>query len=117
MNEFINSNKKYLVILAAGVLLLVLSCFWGTEKTAGGADDEQRFKEVMESAEGVGKINVMTNKNDKGEISGVIIVAQGAENLKVKKEIADAAGAVFDVQPHKIQVFSYKQEVDNNESR
>lgn len=38
------------------------------------------------------------------EIEGIIICAQGADNVKIKAEISEAAEALFGVPPHKIKV-------------
>ncbi len=116
MKDFIAANKKYIVLLAAGLILLIMPWFSGGAPAAKSSDEE-KFRQVMENAEGVGKMEIMTNKTEKGAVSGVVIVAQGAQDLQVKKEIADAAAAAFNVVPHKIQVFSYKQEVESNENR
>ncbi|MBD5089134.1 MAG: stage III sporulation protein AG [Clostridiales bacterium] len=42
------------------------------------------------------------------EIEGVIVIASGAENSKVQKEINEAVVALFDVPAHKIKVMKMK---------
>lgn len=112
MSEFLTTNKKYLIILALGLIMLVIPMLPDNAKKD---NCEQRFTEVMQSAKGVGKIELITGTDNDGQINGVVIVAQGADNVAVKKQISDAACAVFGVQPHKIQVFSYKEEAMVNE--
>lgn len=43
------------------------------------------------------------------EISGVLIVAQGAEVINIKKSIIEIAQALFDIDAHKISVVSMKE--------
>ena len=44
------------------------------------------------------------------EIQGVIIVAQGGKNDKVKSDLTEAVTALLGVQPHKIKVFERKSD-------
>lgn len=46
------------------------------------------------------------------EISGVLIVAQGAEAAGVKKTIVEIAQALFDIEAHKISVVSMNEKID-----
>lgn len=38
------------------------------------------------------------------EIQGVVVVAQGGDNIQVKKEILEAIKALFDIEAHKIKI-------------
>ncbi len=114
MNEFLNTNKKYIILLVLGMVLLIMPGIMDNSFTVDN-NCEKEFISVMQNAKGVGKIEIMTGRTENGEISGVVIVAQGAENISIRKQIADAACAAFDVQPHKIQIFSYNREADLSE--
>lgn len=46
------------------------------------------------------------------EISGVVIVAQGAGTAVVKKNIVEIAQALFDIEAHKISVVSMSEKAD-----
>jgi len=117
MNEFIITNKKYLTILVLGLVMLTVPLFLKSSNNSYDKSCEQRFIGVMQNAKGVGKIEIMTGTTKDGQISGVVIVAQGAEDITIRKQIADAACAAFDVQPHKIQIFAYNGRSNLNENK
>lgn len=88
---------------------------------------EARLEKVLSEIEGAGKVTVMittesryseygdqrereTEENASGNvksrvIKGVIIVAEGAENLKVKTDLIEAVKTVLSVEPSIINVF------------
>ncbi len=44
------------------------------------------------------------------EIQGVVVIAQGADNALVKKEILEAIKALFAIEPHKIKIIKGVEE-------
>ncbi|MBR5474342.1 MAG: hypothetical protein IKU83_02915 [Lachnospiraceae bacterium] len=112
-------KKIYLLIAALLGFLLLLWPAMGKEKTSvstnslpvteTGEDNlEGRLKKLLVSTEGVGKAEVMiTLKQEEEtsmEVEGVVVLCDGGGNAKVKSEIAEAVGALFDVPAHKIKV-------------
>ncbi len=80
---------------------------------------EQQLGEMLSQVEGVGQVQVMlyqkssTNSlvsmtsfdaNSGGEIGGVLIVAEGADNPVTVQKIQEAVMALFQVEAHKIKV-------------
>ncbi|MBO4384174.1 MAG: hypothetical protein J5854_01980 [Clostridia bacterium] len=76
---------------------------------------EARLEKILSEIEGAGKVSVMiTTERTTGSdgtfyeqtvIKGVIVVAEGADNLKVKAELIDAVKTVLSVEPSIINVF------------
>ncbi len=64
---------------------------------------EQRLREVLEQTEGVGKVEVMLAP----DLSGVLVVAEGAGNGNVVLEITNAAYVLFAIPAHKVRVLQY----------
>lgn len=69
---------------------------------------ESRLAAVLTHMEGVGGVEVMItvrqNGSFKEEIAGVVVIADGAENIQVKTQICEAVEALFEVPVHKIKV-------------
>lgn len=82
---------------------------------------EQQLQEILSRIEGVGETSVMVYASDtqesfsslggdspRGEILGVLVVAQGADSPQTIKNIQDAVMALFQVEAHKIKVMKMK---------
>lgn len=106
------------LLLAAGAALLMLSnpkqaqkntdtvvptVSLQTRKTEDTSDSESRFKEILESAKGIGVCLVMLSP--KGD--GVLVVTDGAENAEIVAEITRAAEVIFGIPAHKVMVMPY----------
>lgn len=109
MNEFIKDNKKYISLLIAGVLIFLIPSLFDFTNVNNNA--EEKFIQVIKNVQGVGDVEIMVNYGDDGKVNGAVIVAEGAGNSIIKKQITDAASTAFGVSSYKIQVLSYKQEV------
>lgn len=69
---------------------------------------ESRLKATLSHLEGAGEVEVMITVKEGGsfkeEIAGVVVMADGAENVQVKTQIYEAVEALFEVPAHKIKV-------------
>jgi stage III sporulation protein AG len=80
----------------------------GTRKVEDASIDEQTV--IVRSGEKEGPILVETKKP---AIRGVLVVAQGAENVQVKKWIIEAVTRVLDVPSHRVAVMPKKSKGDS----
>lgn len=121
------SNKLIYILLAMGILLLVLGSSFKEEpreELSLQADSRcAQAERILSEIKGVGEVRVMLsepreekesvfseNKDDKAQSpGGVLIVADGADNSRVREKIIRAATAALGVDPHKIQVFERKE--------
>lgn len=111
---------RVVALFLAGVALLALTFFEREEGTQQSqlpsaevrretpASDspeyyEQRMREVLEQTEGIGKVEVMLAP----DMSGVVVVAEGAANGNVVLEITNAAYVLFAIPAHKVRVLQY----------
>lgn len=87
----------------------------GIEKT----QLEEKLEALLESVEGVGKVQVILMTNEKKEqqgfyssqalaVTGVLISAQGGDDPVVVKNIQEAVMALFQVEAHKIKIMKMK---------
>ena len=105
-------NKKHLmIILLVGVLLLVIAIPAGekTTQTLEGTDIEMRLTNLLNQMQGVGESCVMITYQDKDNVEGVVIVAEGGDNAVVVRNITEVVKALFDVDSHKIKVIKGNQ--------
>ena len=73
---------------------------------------EEKLENLLEDAEGVGKVKVMLmeESGQEGyslqgtEITGVLIVAEGADNAVTVQKIQQAVMALFQIDAHKIRI-------------
>lgn len=121
-------NTVIYLLLTVGVVLLVGSSSFSSkapQKTAEeplSHDKEQRLERVLSHIDGVGEAEVMISfekeeddgllfetKSGGGSVKGVVIVADGGENAKVREKIIRATKAALGVETHKIEVFERKE--------
>ena len=92
--------------------LLVLVMLVMLRENEGGARNtaiEARLAQALSWVKGAGEVRVVIY--DEGdEIEGVLIVAEGAEDLRVRLEIGEAAHAVLGVDLERIEVMDMKEE-------
>lgn len=135
INKLRDNRKIELTVYAVMILIAVfiflitggISCDRRTESDAGTKsyateapeygfeqDLERRLERILSEIDGVGSVSVMitlensVNESDASSsmaVKGVIVVADGADNLKVKAELIDAVKTVLSVEPSKINVF------------
>ncbi len=118
-------NKKfeaavYITLLLIGLLIYLLipngetvmgkaeSKGENVAKTPAGATVERQLEETLGHMRGVGDVEVMLtyrDENTKEEVYGVIVIAEGAENLLVKSSIQSAVQTVLNVEASRINVF------------
>ena len=60
-------------------------------------------------AEGVGDVNVMLTFDENNKVEGAIIVAEGAEDISVKKNLHDSAVAVLNLPDYKVKILIKKK--------
>lgn len=70
---------------------------WTNEASS---DDDDRLKNILSKIDGVGQVEVMIAPDN----TGVVIVAEGAGDPVVEKNIYDSVQALFDVEMHKIKI-------------
>ncbi len=71
---------------------------------------ERRLIGILSEIEGAGEVHAMITVQESetlmsgSKVEGVVVVAQGANNGRVKQHITEAVQALFDIEMHKIKV-------------
>lgn len=105
--ELLKTKYKYVFLLIVGILCVLLSV--GGTKDTTDTSLEKKLKNTLEMAEGVGDVDVMLTFDEKNQVEGAIIVAEGAENTNVKKTLHDSAVAVLNLPDYKVQILIKKK--------
>ncbi|MBQ8280950.1 MAG: hypothetical protein IJZ25_00935 [Lachnospiraceae bacterium] len=136
MNEWISKlkgtlNPGILVMLAAGIMLLLISC--STEENTenrqtggmGSFDDavetteptdetelvayyENKLENLLTEVEGIGHVSIMLSP----DMDGACILCEGAGDVEVQSDIIDICGSLFGIPAHKVQILEIKKEND-----
>ena len=106
------------VLLAAVLAALLL-----VTADAPGADVyestslERRMENVLSCIEGTGRVRVLVHSADAaafasqdGQAAGVLVVAEGAGNLKVNMELQRAVQALLGVEAEQIEILTMRED-------
>ena len=63
---------------------------------------------ILTDMKGVGKVDVMLQYDEKEQITGVIVAAEGAEDPIIKNDLVNAVRAVFNIPVSSVMVFEKK---------
>lgn len=93
-----------------------------TDNSYTSTELEQRLSDILSKINGVGKVNVLITYADETYVSsgdsttfsakpqGVIIIAEGAEDLEVRIKIQQAVQTALGIEAHQIKIY----EMGNN---
>lgn len=84
-----------------------------TDEKASGGDNREIASETEENtvvmaSNGDGSTSPVIIKETAAEIAGIVIVAEGGDNIIVKDSLIRAAQALFDIPANKVAVFKMK---------
>jgi len=124
-NEILKKNKNLfknskIIFLVIGICIcLILLYMVNTSSkavfntTSTGVEKQyeaSEFETLLSQINGAGRTNAYINHDkDTGEVKGVIIVSQGAEDLKVKIMLTNAASTALNISVDKIEVFEMQK--------
>lgn len=81
-----------------------------TSSTVGSAEmdeDESRLAAILEGLEGVGEVETMITRSD-GEIVGILVIAEGAEDIAVRLRLLSAVTTAMGVDKQIVNVYTMK---------
>ena len=80
----------------------------GTESAYGMDQEESRLASVLEGLEGVGRVETMITRGENDEIVGVIVIAEGAEDIGVRLSLLSAVTTAMGVDKQIVNVYTMK---------
>lgn len=114
-SKIFGKKQNWLIVLLIGILLVVVAMptktqsdtnvIKGYEKVEETSTEiEKRLKKLLENMQDVGDVEVMITYEDREIVEGVVVLADGADNAVVVRNITEVVQALFDVDSHKIKV-------------
>lgn len=107
------------LMLLAGLMLIGLSfalsrqkeqpADFGRDVTYAAGGVEERLAHVLSQIAGAGQVEVLVTEGDRG-VLGVLVVADGAQELSVRTELMRAAMTALDVPADAVEVFARQGE-------
>lgn len=103
-------------VLLAGLLAAFFLMTGGAEQTNQSTALEKRMENVLSMIEGAGRVRVLVNEaaaafsGSDGQAAGVLVVAEGAGDMRVKMELQRAVQALLDVEAEQIEILTMKEE-------
>jgi len=95
------------IIVVSAILLMSLY------KSDGEDGDISDFEYILSKIDGAGKTNAYItyedNNNSKSDVKGIIIVSEGADNIKVRLKLQEAAAAAFAVPLDSVKIYEMKE--------
>ncbi len=107
--KLLPKKNQWWIVLLIGILLIVVATPTKTstkttvEKTYG-TELEERLEGLLESMTNVGHVQVMITSQKNGDVEGIVVLADGAKDPVVVRNITDVVQALFQVDAHKIKV-------------
>ena len=105
--------KIVVALIIASIVLLSLSILTDDNDSRKQISDDDGATElcsILSEIKGVGDVNVMLQYNDKNNVTGVIVTAQGADDPVVKTNIVKGVAALYDIPVSSVMVFEKNQE-------
>ena len=111
LTEWLNDKKKLIiVVLLVALLVVIVFLFFGSEEESVlgdsmKSDTELRLTALLERIDGVGDSEVMITENG-GEITGVVVVCDGANSIMVRNDILNAVSTALNINKNNIAIYS-----------
>lgn len=113
--DFVNDNKKIIIVVVLIIILVGTIYFINGHESGGGtaatkstkSSTEIKLTEILSSIDGVGATDVMINQTD-DEITGVIIVCEGADRIMTRNDILNAVSTALNIEKSIIAIYSMK---------
>ncbi len=112
--DWVKENKKIIIAVTIIVIILVILYFINqgnqsptaaTVYTQEKSNTEQKLMGILTNMDGVGATDVMINESD-GEITGVVIVCQGADSIMTRSNILNAVSTALNIDKKIIAIYS-----------
>lgn len=111
--DWVKQNKK--IIITVALLLVILGALYfikkGSNTTAATVSTqvksatEQKLISILSNMDGVGATDVMIHESN-GEVAGVVIICQGADNIMTRNNILNAVSTALNIDKKIIAIYS-----------
>lgn len=111
--DYVKENKKIIIVVLLIVILIgavyIIDKGQKSSSTSSGntqkSETEVKLTGILSNIEGVGNTDVMITENE-GEILGVVIVCEGANNIMTRSNILNAVSTALNIDKKIIAIYS-----------
>lgn len=112
--DYVKENKKIIIVVLLIVILIgAVYLINSKTKTSGSliststekSETEVKLTGILKNIKGVGNTDVMITENE-GEILGVVIVCEGANNIMTRSDILNAVSTALGINKKLIAIYS-----------
>lgn len=114
-SRLLPKKNQWVIVLLIGILLVIIALPTDSEpqvdtgkhdvsNTVATSEIEAKLKNLLANMQGVGAVQVMITYREEEQVEGIVILAEGAENAVVVRNITEVVQALFQVDAHKIKV-------------
>jgi stage III sporulation protein AG len=100
--------KNISIIVVTIIIALTLLIYSSVDKEDSSVndmdDEEMRLSAVLSEIEGAGKVTTMIVRED-GKVKGVLVIAEGAEDISVMLKLLNATSTVMGVDRSVVEVY------------
>ena len=109
--DYVRKNKKSLLLLSVAAVFLILVCIGtsGSGERQEPEDEETRLSTIISEVSGVGRCEVMMNYTEEGEVFGVIVLCEGAENVSVRERLTDLLSSLYGIGTNRISILKIRE--------
>lgn len=109
--EIFRGARKIEIFLAMAAIAILLLQWSGTafDSASGQTELERRLSGILGRVDGVGTVSVMVTEDVDGGVEGVLVVAEGAENIGVQLKLRYAVQTLLDVEASQIEVIKHAE--------
>lgn len=114
--DFVKENRKLIVVIVLIIVLVGTIYFMGkaTDEESGTAlsaegksTTEVKLTAILSAIDGVGATDVMITQTEE-EITGVVIVCEGADRIMVRNDILNAVSTALNINKSIIAIYLMK---------
>ena len=106
------SRKKDLLIICLIACFLMIDVWQvfdedkkqGTQTAFNRTESEKKITQILSQIDGVGEVDVMIGEMENC-VSGVVVVCDGANNLRVVMDIREAVCAALDIDAKDVKIY------------
>ena len=111
--DWVKENKK--IVIAVALIIIILFALYfinkgknttaATVSTQAKSSTEQKLMSLLSNMDGVGTTDVMIHESN-GEVAGVVIICQGADNIMTRNNILNAVSTALNIDKKIIAIYS-----------
>ena len=105
ITQGLRGARRLEIFLALALVAVAALMIMGDGSNDGGPTTlEARMERTLSAIEGAGEVKVLINEGDTGEIMGVLVVAEGAGDMRVFLSLQNAVRALVDIDVSRIEI-------------